>query len=83
MICSLEIKNRMKRTSGQMQGVIKMIDDEISCNDIVVQLKAIRASVDKVIALMTTEHLLQVLDHKKDENEEVQNAINLIIKGIV
>lgn len=82
MICSPEILNRIKRTKGQMQGVIKMMEEQSSCQDIVVQLKAIKASVDKVIAIMTTDNLLQTLDQHNTENEDVKKAVSLIIKGI-
>ncbi|MFA5560862.1 MAG: metal-sensing transcriptional repressor [Acholeplasmataceae bacterium] len=82
MICSPEIINRIKRTKGQMQGVIKMMEEQSSCQDIVVQLKAIKASVDKVIAIMTTDNLLQTLDQHNTENEDVKKAVSLIIKGI-
>ncbi len=82
MKCSDPLKNRLKRTHGQMKGVIKMMDDEVTCGNLLVQLKAIRNSIDKTISLLTTENLIQTIGKELDlDREEVHDAIDLIIKG--
>jgi DNA-binding FrmR family transcriptional regulator len=48
---------------------------------LVVQLKAIRANLDKTISLITTENLQQImLDDPKDK-DAIQQAMNLIVKS--
>ena len=83
MLCETHLKNRIKRTKGQMQGVIDMMENDHACMDIVVQLKAIRSSIDKAIGILTTENLKQVIrDTNNKSSKEVEDAINIIIKGI-
>ncbi len=83
MLCDTQLKNRIKRTKGQMQGVIDMMENDHACMDIVVQLKAIRSSIDKAIGILTTENLKQVItDTNNISSKEVEDAINIIIKGI-
>jgi len=83
MLCETQLKNRIKRTKGQMQGVIDMMENDHACMEIVVQLKAIRSSIDKAIGILTTENLKQVItDTNNISSKEVEDAINIIIKGI-
>jgi DNA-binding FrmR family transcriptional regulator len=83
MLCNTQLKNRIKRTKGQMQGVIDMMENDHACMDIVVQLKAIRSSIDKAIGILTTENLKQTItDTNNISSKEVEDAINIIIKGI-
>lgn len=83
MKCNDQIKNRIKRTYGQMNGVIKMVDTNESCEAIITQLKAIKASIEKTIGLVTASNLIQSIESKhlidlKDMSEE----ISLIVKGM-
>lgn len=83
MLCDATLKNRIKRTKGQMQGVLDMMDHNEDCEKIVTQLKAIRASIDKSIGILTTQNLLQIMNPSSDSHQkEIDEAINLIIKGI-
>ncbi|MCK7486820.1 MAG: metal-sensing transcriptional repressor [Bacillus subtilis] len=83
MICEASLTNRIKRTKGQMQGVLTMMENGAACEDIVTQLKAIKASIEKAIALVATNNLIQTIE---DENHiklgNLEGAIQLIIKGM-
>jgi DNA-binding FrmR family transcriptional regulator len=78
------VLNRLKRTEGQVRGVQKMIEDEKDCMDVITQLSAIRASVDRVMGMIMAENLQKCLeDPEKDPAEQakrLEKAINLIIK---
>lgn len=83
MKCDITIINRLKRTQGQVNGVLKLIDNQASCEDIVTQLKAIRSSVDRVIGLITTSNLVQKIEEiNKVDLEGIDEALNLLIKSI-
>jgi DNA-binding FrmR family transcriptional regulator len=49
------VVKRLKRAQGQLGGIVKMIEDERSCQDIGTQLSAVAKAVDRagfaVIAL--------------------------------
>lgn len=82
MKCDPSIKNRMKRINGQVQGVLKMMDDERSCEDIVTQLSAIRSSVDKVMSLITTANLVSTIEETYDISlVGIDEALNLVVKS--
>jgi DNA-binding FrmR family transcriptional regulator len=41
------VVKRLKRAQGQLGGIIKMIEDGRSCQDIVTQLSAVSKAVDR------------------------------------
>lgn len=79
-----KVKNRLKRSEGQVRGVLKMMEEEKDCQDIVTQLQAIRTSIDRAIGLIVAENLAQCIDQaqsEEDGQERIQQAINLIVKS--
>ena len=71
----------MKRLHGQMKGVLSMMENQERCQDLVVQLKAIRANLDKTISLITTENLQQIMLDNPQDKDAIQQAMNLIVKS--
>jgi DNA-binding FrmR family transcriptional regulator len=41
------VTNRLKRAQGQLAGVLRMIDEQRDCADVVVQLAAVSRALDK------------------------------------
>lgn len=41
------VVNRLKRAQGQLAGVLRMIEDERDCADVVIQLAAVSRALDK------------------------------------
>jgi DNA-binding FrmR family transcriptional regulator len=71
----------MSRLHGQMKGILSMMENQESCQDLVVQLKAIRANLDKTISLVTTENLQQIMLDTPKDNQAIKDAMNLIVKS--
>jgi DNA-binding FrmR family transcriptional regulator len=81
MKCHPELLNRMHRLQGQMKGILAMMENQTTCEDIVVQLKSIRANVDKTLSLLTTENLQQVMISSPKDQKAIQSAMDLIVKS--
>ena len=63
--------------------VLKMMDNESTCMDILTQLKAIRSSIDKAIGILTTSNLIQLIEETNDiKINNLDEAIDLVVKGI-
>jgi CsoR family transcriptional regulator, copper-sensing transcriptional repressor len=43
-----QLLNRLRRIEGQVRGVQQMVDDDRYCIDVLTQISAIRAALDKV-----------------------------------
>lgn len=81
-----EIKNRIRRAEGQVAGILRMMEDEKECSDIVTQLSAVRSVLDKAIGLVVSANLVScvresVKDGTNDAERLVQDAVNLLIKS--
>lgn len=74
--------NRLKRADGQLQGVLRMMQEEKDCIDIVMQLTAVRSSLDNLIGLIVAENLKSCLLSEDIEKKEdkIEQAIKMIIK---
>ncbi|MCQ2008725.1 MAG: metal-sensitive transcriptional regulator [Sporolactobacillus sp.] len=43
-----KIANRLKRVEGQVRGIEKMVEDDRYCVDILIQLSAVQAALQKI-----------------------------------
>ena len=75
--------NRLSRLEGQIRGISKMLEEDRSCQDVVTQLSAVKAGIDKVIALMVTENLMTCVseENTEDQRDKVEQALKLIFKS--
>ena len=80
-----KIVNRLKRSDGQLHGVLNMMEEGKDCVDIVTQLSAVRSSIDRAISLIVAENLVEcVQENIKDGStgeERIQQAIQLLMKS--
>jgi len=77
-----KLMNRLSRTEGQIRGITKMIEENRDCREIVIQLAAVRAGVDRVINLIVTENLMSCVMSDTDEidKKQLEEALELIFK---
>ena len=77
-----KMENRLKRATGQLKGILKMMESGEECIDVVTQLTAVRSSLDSLIGLIVAENLKELLLDKEvtDKEEKLEQAIKLIIK---
>ena len=80
-----KVTNRLKRIEGQLRGILRMMEEEKECKEIVTQLSAVRSGVDRTIGVIVTNNLVNCLeDSTKDDakiNELVEQAMELVIKS--
>ncbi|TXL67797.1 metal-sensitive transcriptional regulator [Cerasibacillus terrae] len=80
-----QVKNRLKRVEGQVRGVLRMMDEEKECKDVISQLSAARSALDRAIALIVAENLQVCVKEQYENGEEssdvVQEAIQLLVKS--
>lgn len=49
--------NRLRRIEGQVRGVVRMVEDDRYCIDVLTQLQAVRAALTRVETEMLKDHL--------------------------
>ena len=63
--------NRLKRIEGQVRGLTKMIEDDKSCEEILIQISSVKSALHKTGQVILEGHLHHcVLGGIRDGNEE-------------
>ena len=77
-----DLKIRLNRINGQINGVSKMIDENRYCSDILMQIAAIEKALEQVGYIVLKEHLESCVvdDIKKDDLSSLDEAIELMKK---
>ena len=73
------IINRLNRISGQVNGITKMVENDAYCNDILVQLSAVKNSVKSLSSLILENHLYTCVtrDLENGELDTIDELISL------
>ncbi len=77
-----DIQLRLRRIEGQIRGVIGMLSDGKSCEQVVTQILAARAALDVVAMEVLKCHVDDAMTEKPptEAREAVLRAINLLSK---
>jgi DNA-binding FrmR family transcriptional regulator len=51
-----QLHKRLRRIEGQVRGIGKMVDDDRYCIDVITQISAIQAALDKVALGLLDQH---------------------------
>lgn len=75
-----DIYKRLRRIEGQVKGLQRMLSEDKSCSEVLVQVAAVKAAINKVGILIFQNHskncLKNALNDKKDE--EINNLVDLL-----
>lgn len=77
------ILNRLRRIEGQIKGIQRMVADAKYCGDILIQIAAARAALNKVGGLILENHMKDCLKkylENSSEEEVLDNLIDTMIK---
>ncbi|RWZ55241.1 metal-sensitive transcriptional regulator [Halobacillus fulvus] len=78
-----ETKNRLKRIEGQVRGVLKMMEEEKDCKDVITQLSAARSAMDRAIGYIVARNLEECIREAHEEGESAEELINEAVQMIV
>ncbi|MGC8901444.1 MAG: metal-sensitive transcriptional regulator [bacterium] len=71
---------QLKRIEGQIRGVISMIKQNRECEEILVQLAAIRSGITRVMIERLKERLLKCLTEDRDQAKMKEDFVNILNK---
>ncbi len=80
-----QLKNRVKRMEGQLRGILKMMEDNKDCKEVITQLSAVRSAVDRTMGVIVSTNLVDcVVEAEKNGermDEVIKEAVNLLVKS--
>lgn len=64
-----EVINRLSRAEGHLKGIKKMVEEDRECDEIILQISAVRSALNEVCKIILDEHMHHCLvqDLKNDE----------------
>ena len=73
------IISRLNRINGQISGIAKMVENDAYCNDILVQLSAVKSSIKSLSTHILENHLCTCVarDLENGEFETIDEIISL------
>jgi DNA-binding FrmR family transcriptional regulator len=76
---------RLRRTGGQVKGIEGMVEDERYCIDVLTQIAAVQAALDKVALGLLDDHARHCVidgpdDLKAERTEELMAAVGRLMR---
>ena len=75
---------RLKRIEGQVGGLLRMVDEDRYCVDVLTQINAVRAALHKVEEQILRDHVSHCVEHaitsgnKADQREKISELMAVI-----
>jgi CsoR family transcriptional regulator, copper-sensing transcriptional repressor len=77
-----DLKGRLARIEGQVKGISKMVDDDRYCIDVLTQINAVRAALDKVALGLLDGHVKHCLVEGKGRPEDPEDRIDELMAAV-
>ena len=81
-----QVLKRLKRAEGQVRGVARMVEEDKYCSDVMTQINAAQAALDKVALELLRDHAKHCLtdknltaDGSQEKADELVDAIGRMI----
>jgi DNA-binding FrmR family transcriptional regulator len=82
-----QLNKRLARIEGQVRGVSRMVEDDRYCIDVLTQISAIQAALDKVALGLLDDHARHCLlgegagpDAAGDQADELMSAVGRLMR---
>lgn len=77
-----QILKRLKRAEGQVRGVARMVEEDKYCIDVLTQINAAQAALDKVAIELLRDHAKHCLTDKELTVEGTQEKADELVGAI-
>ncbi len=79
-----QLLKRLRRVEGQVRGIEGMVEDDRYCIDVLTQISAVQAALDKVALGLLDDHaqhcVLGAKDDKGEKTEELMAAVARLMR---
>ncbi|HEY8000711.1 MAG TPA: metal-sensitive transcriptional regulator [Solirubrobacterales bacterium] len=81
-----DLLKRLRRISGQVGGLERMVGEERYCVDILTQISAVQAALDKVALALLDDHARHCVigadeDDREQRTEEMMGAVGRLLRS--
>lgn len=61
--------NRLARIIGHLKGIKTMVEDDVDCSEILIQLSAVRSALNNTGKIILNDHINHCLIHAYEEDD--------------
>ena len=82
-----KIKNRLRRIAGQVNGLERMVEEERYCIDVLTQISAAQAALDKISLALLADHARHCVvgaerpADREELTEEMMGAVGRLLRS--
>ncbi|SHK43907.1 metal-sensitive transcriptional regulator [Paramaledivibacter caminithermalis] len=78
-----KIINRLRTLKGHIAGIEKMVEEGKDCEDILIQIAAVKSSIHKIGTIIVEEHALDCLLREDDDERFDKEKVKKVIKTLI
>ena len=78
----VEVLKRMKRAEGQISGVIRMLEEGRSCEDVVHQMSAVGKAINTAAISLIAANLEECILNSKRNGQEKREKLQKLFLGL-
>lgn len=78
-----EVLNRLRNIRGHVAGIERMVEEEQACSNILIQLSAIRASIEKTGIYILENNALECLLNEKNASPQDKEKVEQVVKQML
>jgi DNA-binding FrmR family transcriptional regulator len=80
-----QLKSRLRRVEGQVRGIERMVDEDRYCIDVLTQIGAVQAALDKVALGLLDDHARHCVigaeaSKQADRTDELMSAVGRLMR---
>jgi DNA-binding FrmR family transcriptional regulator len=80
-----QLSRRLRRIEGQVRGIERMVDEDRYCIDVLTQISAVQAALDKVALGLIDGHTRHCVmgasaDERSEKTEELMTAVGRLVR---
>lgn len=80
-----QLKSRLRRVEGQVRGIERMVDEDRYCIDVLTQIGAVQAALDKVALGLLDDHARHCVigaeqSKQEDRADELMSAVGRLMR---
>lgn len=77
------VVNRLKTVKGHIAGIERMLEEEKSCDDVLLQILAVKSSMHKIGLMIMENHAMECLLAPDEDGKVDVNHMEQVIKTII
>lgn len=78
-----EVSSRLRNAKGHIAGIERMVEEKAPCKDVLLQLSAVRSSVEKIGIYILENNAVECLMHTTNPLPEEKEKVERVVKDMI